>query len=63
MQKSNVLSFRPWMLMGDRRGTTVTRAHGKVIDDMSLLPKAFRDLNAGHGNGLLDDLEGVLRLP
>lgn len=61
VQKVNVLSWRPWMLMGDIRGVTMTRAHGRVLDDMAKLPETFKRLNALHGKGVLDDLEGVLR--
>ena len=62
VQKINVLSWRPWMLMGDVRGLTMTRAHGRVIDDLAQLPDAFKRLNAAHSEGLLDDLESVLRI-
>lgn len=61
VQKINVLSWRPWMLMGDVRGVTMTRAHGRVIDDLARLPDAFKRLNAAHSDGLLDELESVLR--
>lgn len=60
VQKVNVLGWRPWMLMGTRPGTTVTRAHGRVVADVAQLPDAFRRLNATHGKGLIDDLDTVL---
>lgn len=61
VQKVNVLGWRPWMLMGDKKGLTMTRAHGRVIDTMQALPEAFRRLNAAHGQGLVDQLDEVLR--
>jgi hypothetical protein len=60
VQKSNVLSYRPWMLMGDRPGTTTTRAHGRVLDDPARLPPAFLALNREHGRDILDGLERQL---
>jgi hypothetical protein len=62
VQKSNVLSYRPWMLMGDLPGTTTTRAHGRVIDDLARLPPVFLALNREHGRAVLDDLERQLAL-
>jgi len=61
VQKVNVLGWRPWMLMGNIKGTTMTRAYGRVIDDIRALPETFRRLNAVHGQGLVDQLDGVLR--
>ena len=62
VQKSNVLSYRPWMLMGDRPGTTTTRAHGRVLDDPARLPPTFLALNHEHGRAVLDGLERQLAL-
>jgi hypothetical protein len=62
VQKSNVLSWRPWMLMGDRPGTTTTRAHGRVLDDFTQLPPAFLALNRAHGAAVLDGLDRQLAL-
>ena len=47
--------------MGDRRGTTVTRAHGRVIDELSQLPEVFKQLNVKHGAGVVDELDKTLR--
>jgi hypothetical protein len=60
VQKTNVLGWRPWMLMGDRPGTTLTRAAGRVLDDPGALPPAFLALNRDHGRGVLDGLEKTL---
>jgi hypothetical protein len=62
VQKSNVLSYRPWMLMGDRPGTTTTRGHGRVLDDLARLPPAFIALNREHGRPLLEGLDRQLAL-
>ncbi len=62
VQKSNVLSWRPWMAMGDRPGTTTTRAHGRVLDDAARLPPAFVALNREHGRAVLDGLDRQLAL-
>jgi len=61
VQKNNVLSWRPWMMMQGIAGITTTRAHGRVIDDPTRLPEAFQRLNARHGQGITDDLQGLLR--
>ena len=61
VQKTNVLGWRPWMVMGERRGTTVTRAHGRVIDDLAQLPDVFKELNVKHGAGVVDELDKTLR--
>jgi hypothetical protein len=60
VQKTNLLGWRPWMLMGDRPGTTLTRAAGRVLDDPALLPPAFLALNREHGRGVLEGLEKTL---
>lgn len=62
VQKSNVLSYRPWMLMGTRPGTTTTRAHGRVLDDPARLPPAFLALNRAHGRDVLGNLDRQLAL-
>lgn len=61
VQKTNVLGWRPWMIMGDLRGTTVTRAHGRVIGDPTQLPDIFKKINATHGAGIVDELDATLR--
>lgn len=60
VQKTNLLGWRPWMLMGDRPGTTLTRAAGRVLDDPAQLPVAFQALNRAHGREVLDGLEKTL---
>jgi len=50
------------MLMGERPGTTTTRAHGRVLDDPARLPAAFVALNREHGGDLLEGLERQLAL-
>ncbi len=62
VQKSNVLSYRPWMLMGDRPGTTTTRAHGRVLDEFTQLPPEFAALNRAHGGAVLEGLDRQLAL-
>jgi hypothetical protein len=32
-----------------------------VIDDPALLPESFQRLNAQHGQGVTDDLQGLLK--
>lgn len=61
VQKHNVLSWRPWMMMQGVVGITTTRAYGRVIDDVARLPDAFQRLNARHGQGIVDDLPGLLK--
>lgn len=61
VQKHNVLSWRPWMMMQGIAGITTTRAYGRVIDDPARLPEAFQRLNAQHGQGVTDDLQGLLK--
>jgi hypothetical protein len=60
VQKTNVLGWRPWMLMGDRPGTTLTRASGRVLDDPAQLPPAIQALNRAHGRAVLEGLEKAL---
>jgi hypothetical protein len=60
VQKTNLLGWRPWMLMGDRPGTTLTRAWGRVLDDAAQLPPAFQALNRAHGGEVLAGLEKTL---
>ena len=61
VQKHNVLSWRPWMMMQGIAGITTTRAYGRVIDDPARLPEGFQRLNAQHGQGVTDDLQGLLK--
>jgi hypothetical protein len=62
VQKFNVLGWRPWMAMGDRPGTTVTRGFGRVVSDRAALPAVFQQLNQSHGKAILEDLESILEL-
>jgi hypothetical protein len=60
VQKVNMLGWRPWMQMGDRPGTTVTRGFGWVIDDLSKLPSDMQALNRVHNREVIADLEDYL---
>ncbi len=62
VQKFNVLGWRPWMAMGARPGVTVTRGFGRVTADRQDIPQRFRELNAGPGRALLEEIEGILEL-
>jgi hypothetical protein len=62
VQKFNVLGWRPWMAMGDRPGTTVTRGFGRVVADRAGLPVVFQQLNQLHGKAILWDLDAILEL-
>jgi hypothetical protein len=62
VQKSNVLSWRPWMNMGEHPGLTMTRGHGRVLDDLGDLPPHFTAFNAAHAREIVDDLDTYLAL-
>lgn len=60
VQKFNVLSWRPWMEMGNRPGRTITRAHGRVVADMAGLPADFAAINRVRHRDIVDDLDAYL---